>query len=58
MRPTQQMSNTPLNEPVRWLRETVGPAYDALKADPSRVVTAAQVRARLAEEYKRSSDKK
>ena len=33
-----------------WLREQVGPAYDALKADPSRAVTPAQVRARLAEE--------
>ena len=33
-----------------WLQEQVGPAYDALKADPSRGVTAAQVRARLAEE--------
>jgi hypothetical protein len=36
----------------RWLREKVGPAYDALKADPSRAVTAAQVRVRLAAEYK------
>ena len=33
-----------------WLQEQVGPAYDALKADPSRAVTPAQVRARLAEE--------
>ena len=32
-----------------WLQEQVGPAYDALKADPSRAVTLAQVRARLAE---------
>jgi hypothetical protein len=32
----------------RWLRDQVGPAYDALKADPSRAITAAQVRARLA----------
>jgi antitoxin ParD1/3/4 len=31
-----------------WLREQVGPAYDALKADPARAVTADQVRARLA----------
>ena len=29
----------------------VGPAYDALKADPSRAVTADQVRARLAAEH-------
>lgn len=33
-----------------WLRDQVGPAYDALKADPSRAVTADQVRARLAAE--------
>jgi putative addiction module CopG family antidote len=34
-----------------WLHEQVGPAYDALKADPSRAVTADQVRARLAAEH-------
>lgn len=34
-----------------WLCEQVGPAYDALKADPSRAVTADQVRARLAAEH-------
>jgi antitoxin ParD1/3/4 len=33
-----------------WLREQVVPAYDALKADPSRGVTADRVRARLAAE--------
>ena len=33
-----------------WLHNQVGPAYDALKADPSRAVTADQVRARLAAE--------
>ena len=33
-----------------WLQNQVGPAYDALKADPSRAVTADQVRARLAAE--------
>jgi len=31
-----------------WLHHQVGPAYDALKADPSRAVTVDQVRARLA----------
>lgn len=31
-----------------WLHNQVGPAYDALKADPSRAITADQVRARLA----------
>ncbi len=42
----------------RWLREEVAPAYDALKADPSRAVSAAQVRARIAAEHKRSRIKK
>ncbi len=34
-----------------WLQNQVGPAFDALKADPSRAVTADQVRARLAAEH-------
>jgi antitoxin ParD1/3/4 len=34
-----------------WLSDQVGPAYDALKADPARAVTADQVRARLAAEH-------
>ena len=34
-----------------WLRQEVGPAYDALKADPSRAVSSDQVRARLAAEH-------
>lgn len=34
-----------------WLRGEVGPAYDALKADPSRALSADQVRARLAAEH-------
>ena len=34
-----------------WLTNQVGPVYDALKADPSRAVTADQVRARLAAEH-------
>ena len=34
-----------------WLHKQVGPAYDALKADLSRAVTANQVRARLAAEH-------
>ena len=33
-----------------WLHEKVGPAYDALKADPARAVTAEQVRQHLASE--------
>ena len=34
-----------------WLQDQVDPAYDALKADPSRAVTAEQLRARIAEEF-------
>jgi len=34
-----------------WLHHQVGPAYDALKADPSRAVSVDQVRARLAAEH-------
>lgn len=34
-----------------WLDNQVGSAYDALKADPSRAITADQVRARLAAEH-------
>lgn len=34
-----------------WLAHQVGPAYDALKAEPARAVTPAQVRARLAAEF-------
>ena len=37
-----------------WLHGQVGPAYDALKSDPSRAVTADQVRARLAAEHART----
>ena len=40
-----------------WLREQAGPAYDALKADPSRAVTADQVRARIADEHKKATAK-
>ncbi|MCB1895835.1 MAG: type II toxin-antitoxin system ParD family antitoxin [Zoogloeaceae bacterium] len=34
-----------------WLNSQVGPAYDALKADPSRAVSAEQVRSHLAAEH-------
>ena len=34
-----------------WLHQQVATAYDALKADPSRAVTAEQVRARLAAKH-------
>ncbi len=35
-----------------WLREKVAPAYDTLKANPSRVVKASKVRERLTAERK------
>jgi len=35
----------------QWLHEQIGPAYDALKVDPSRGVSADQVRARIAAEH-------
>jgi putative addiction module CopG family antidote len=41
-----------------WLRDQVAPAYDALKADPSRAVSAADVRATLAAEHKKASAKR
>jgi antitoxin ParD1/3/4 len=41
-----------------WLRDQVAPAYDALKADPSRAVSVKQVRARLAAEQKRARAKR
>lgn len=34
-----------------WLHNQVGPAYDALKANPSSAVTADQIRVRLAAEH-------
>ncbi len=34
-----------------WLNNQVAPAYDALKADPSRAVSADQLRAHLAAEH-------
>lgn len=34
-----------------WLQSQVGPAYDALKRDPSRAVSLNEVRAALTEEH-------
>ena len=34
-----------------WLHNQVGPAYDALKTDPSRAVSTDQIRKRLAAEH-------
>ena len=47
MRATRQLSITLSLD----MADVVGPAYDALKADPARAVTADQVRTRLAAEY-------
>lgn len=41
----------------RWLHDQVGPAYDALKADPSRAVSPDRVRARIAAERDAMSGK-
>jgi antitoxin ParD1/3/4 len=40
-----------------WLREQVAPAYDALKADPSRAVAPDQLRAALAAEHRKTTAK-
>ena len=40
-----------------WLNEQVGPAYDALKADPTRAVSVDQVRAMLVAEHKQFTAK-
>jgi antitoxin ParD1/3/4 len=40
-----------------WLRDQVAPAYDALKADPSRAVGVDQLRAALAAEHRKAIDK-
>ena len=42
----------------RWLRDHVVPAYDAVKADPTRAVTAAQIRERLSMAHKKVSVRK
>ena len=41
-----------------WLHEQVGPAYDALKANPSRAVSTADVRAMLATEHEAATARK
>jgi len=40
-----------------WLHQEVGPAYDALKADPRRAVPIDQVRSRLAAQHKKATAK-
>jgi len=41
-----------------WLRDQVGPAFDALKADPSRAVSTDQVRATLATYHRKATAKR
>jgi len=41
-----------------WLRERVAPAYDALKADQSRAISADDVRATLSAEHKKAAKKR
>ncbi|MBI5897810.1 MAG: type II toxin-antitoxin system ParD family antitoxin [Rhodocyclales bacterium] len=41
----------------RWLNSQVGPAHDALKADPTRAVDADKVRERIAAEHKAATRK-
>ncbi|MHB1282321.1 MAG: ribbon-helix-helix domain-containing protein [Metallibacterium scheffleri] len=41
-----------------WLRETVAPAYDALKADPSRGIPLATARAELAAGRRKATGKR
>lgn len=54
----QQQGNARLRDRAveSWLHNQVATAYDALKADPFRAVTADQVRARLAAESLAASD--
>ena len=40
----------------RWLKDQVGPAFDALKANPSRAVEIKSVRARLTAEHEKLSN--
>jgi putative addiction module CopG family antidote len=41
----------------QWLHNQVGPAHDALKANPSSAVSVDKVRARLAREHKAATTK-
>ena len=41
-----------------WLKKRIGPANDALAADPARMVIAAKVRAQLTSEFKREASRK
>jgi antitoxin ParD1/3/4 len=41
-----------------WLREQVAPSYDALKADPTRVLSTNHVRSALATERRKATAKR
>ena len=41
-----------------WLLQEVGPAYDALKADPTRAITIDKVRAALAAAHNKATAKR
>ncbi len=47
---TNELADTEQAKIENWLHQQIGPAYDALQADPSRALSVAQVRARLAAE--------
>ena len=57
IRPGQQAPLARDRAVESWLHAQVGPAFDALKAEPTRVVTAEHVKARLAAEHKRAIHK-
>lgn len=40
-----------------WLRQQVAPSFDAIKADPSRAVTARKMRQRIATEHEEMTGK-
>ena len=40
-----------------WLQQEVGPAFDALKANPERAIPVDQARARLAARHQKSKTK-
>lgn len=40
-----------------WLKQEVGSAYDALKADPSRAISANQLRSKLLAEHQKAATK-
>ena len=57
IRPGQQAPLARDRAVESWLHAQVGPAFDALKAEQTRVVTAEHVKARLAAEHKRAIHK-